>query len=143
MASIAALPARTDALEQDILSIMIQDMRRASESVSGEIYTDGLSNVLSEPEFAESDEARRALKIFEERSTLQDILARTTINSNVGALQVLIGGKENGRNCVNVRSSWRVYGVPGMATGMLASSAHAYVLCADNSYSTICGGIIE
>src|SRR5512141_1705510 len=34
--SIAALPARTDALEQDILSIIVQDMRRASESISGE-----------------------------------------------------------------------------------------------------------
>ena len=119
VASIAALPARTDALEQDILSIMIQDMRRASESVSGEIYTDGLSNVLSEPEFAESDEARRALKIFEERSTLQDILARTTINSNVGALQVLVGGEgewEELRQCSIVLAR---YGVPGLATGML------------------------
>jgi heat-inducible transcriptional repressor len=119
VASIAALPARADALEQDILSIMIQDMRRASESVSGEIYTDGLSNVLSEPEFAESDEARRALKIFEERSTLQDILARTTINSNVGALQVLVGGEgewEELRQCSIVLAR---YGVPGLATGML------------------------
>jgi len=119
VASIAALPARADALEQDILSIMIQDMRRASESVSGEIYTDGLSNVLSEPELAESDEARRALKIFEERSTLQDILARTTINSNVGALQVLVGGEgewEELRQCSIVLAR---YGVPGLATGML------------------------
>src|SRR4030095_15023774 len=101
------------------LSIMIQDMRRASESVSGEIYTDGLSNVLSEPEFSESDEARRALKIFEERSTLQDILARTTINSNVGALQVLVGGEgewEELRQCSIVLAR---YGVPGLATGML------------------------
>src|SRR5512142_367593 len=54
---IASLPARSDALDQDILSLIVQDMRRASESVAGEIYTDGLSNVLSEPEFAE-DETR-------------------------------------------------------------------------------------
>ena len=39
-------------------------MRRTADLISGEIYTDGLSNVLSEPEFAESDEARRALKLF-------------------------------------------------------------------------------
>jgi heat-inducible transcriptional repressor len=117
--SIAALPARIDALDQDILSIIVQDMRRASESISGEIYTDGLTNILSEPEFAESDEARRALKIFEERSTLQDLLARTTINSNVGALQVLVGGEgqwEELRQCSIVLAR---YGVPGLATGML------------------------
>jgi heat-inducible transcriptional repressor len=117
--AISALPARADALEQDILSIIIQDVRRSAKSLSGEIYTDGLANVLSEPEFAESDEARRALKIFEERSTLQDLLARSTINSNVGALQVLVGGEgewQELRQCSIVLAR---YGVPGLATGML------------------------
>ena len=117
--AIAALPARSDALDQDILTLIVQDMRRTARRVSGEIYTDGLTNVLSEPEFAESDEARRALKLFEERSTLQDLLARTTINSNVGGLQVLIGGEgewEELRQCSIVMAR---YGVPGLATGML------------------------
>ena len=116
---IAALPTRPDALDQDILILITQDMRRASESSSGEIYTDGLTNVLSEPEFAESDGARRALKIFEERSTLQDLLARTTNNGNIGGLQVLIGGEggwEELRQCSMVIAR---YGVPGMATGTL------------------------
>lgn len=116
--AIAALPTRSDALDQDILSLIVQDMRRTSQSVSGEVYTDGLTNVLSGPEFAE-DDARRALKLFEERSTLQDLLARTMVNSNVGALQVLIGGEgewEELRQCSIVVAR---YGVPGMATGML------------------------
>jgi heat-inducible transcriptional repressor len=119
MDSIAAIPARPDALDQDILTLITADMRRATERVSGEIYTDGLTNVLSEPEFAEPDEARRALKIFEERSTLQDLLARSTVNSNVGGLQVLIGGEggwEELRQCSMVIAR---YGVPGLATGML------------------------
>lgn len=116
--AIAALPMRPDALDQDILSLIVQEMRRTSQNVAGEIFTDGLTNVLSEPEFAEED-ARRALKLFEERSTLQDLLARTTINSNVGTLQVLIGGEgewEELRQCSIVLAR---YGVPGMATGML------------------------
>ena len=117
--AIAGIPTRPDTLDQDILSIINQDMRRTAASVSGEIYTDGLTNVLSEPEFAVSDEARRALKIFEERSTLKDLLARTTVNSNVGALQVLVGGEgewEELRQCSIVLAR---YGVPGLATGML------------------------
>ncbi|HEX6271202.1 MAG TPA: heat-inducible transcriptional repressor HrcA [Anaerolineales bacterium] len=117
--AIAALPARADALDQDILTLIVQDMRRMAERPSGEIYTDGLSNVLSEPEFAESDEARRALRLFEKGSTLQDLLARTTINSNVGGLQVLIGGEgewEELRQCSMVLAR---YGVPGLATGTL------------------------
>lgn len=117
--AIASLAARPDPLDQDILVLILQDMRRSSESSSGEIYTDGLTNVLAEPEFAESDGARRTLRIFEERSTLQDLLARTTTNSNIGGLQVLIGG-EGGREELRQFSMVIArYGVPGMATGML------------------------
>ena len=115
----SALPARSDALDQDILTLIIQDMRRNVNRVSGDVFTDGLTNVLSEPEFSESDEGRRALKIFGERSTLKDLLDRTTTNSNVGGLQVLIGGEggwEELRQCSMVIAR---YGVPGMATGTL------------------------
>ncbi|MBI3153071.1 MAG: heat-inducible transcription repressor HrcA [Chloroflexi bacterium] len=117
--SISSLTNRPDALDQDILLLILQDMRGAASRISGEIYTDGLTNVLGKPEFAESDEARRALKIFEERSTLKDLLARTTVNSNIGGLQVLIGGEgewEELRQCSMVIAR---YGVPGMATGTL------------------------
>jgi heat-inducible transcriptional repressor len=117
--AIAALLRRSDALDQDILTLILQDMRRVSDRVSGELYTDGLTNVLAEPEFAESDEARRALKLFGERSSLQELIARTMINSNVGGLQVLIGGEggwEELRQCSMVIAR---YGVPGLATGTL------------------------
>src|SRR5690606_10890164 len=43
--AISALPARPDALDQDILTLIVQEMRRAISSTSGEIYTDGLTNV--------------------------------------------------------------------------------------------------
>jgi len=117
--AISALSTRSDPLDQDILTIILQDMRQAVASISGEIYTDGLTNVLAEPEFAESDEARKALRIFEERSTLQDLLAKSTTNSNIGGLQVLIGGEggwEELRQCSMVIAR---YGVPGLATGAL------------------------
>lgn len=117
--TISALPTRSDALDQDILTLVVQDMRRNEKRVSGDIFTDGLTNVLTEPEFSESDEGRRALRIFGERSTLKDLLDRTATNSNVGALQVLIGGEggwEELRQCSMVIAR---YGVPGLATGTL------------------------
>jgi heat-inducible transcriptional repressor len=118
--AIANLSFRSDALEQDIITLLVQDMKRTSESTSGEIYTDGLTNVLSEPEFAESsDDARWAMKLFEERSTLQDLLARASTNSSVGGLQVLIGGAggwQELRQCSMVIAR---YGAPGLATGTL------------------------
>src|SRR5688572_6360512 len=117
--AISALSGRPDPLDQDILTLILQDMRKSVSRVSGEVYTDGLNNVLAEPEFSESDDARRALKLFGEPSTLQDLLARTTTNSNIGGLQVLIGSEgewDELRQCSMVIAR---YGVPGMATGTL------------------------
>jgi heat-inducible transcriptional repressor len=117
--AISTISSRTDALEQDIITLLVQDMKRTSESASGEIYTDGLTNVLSEPEFAESDDARWAMRLFEERSTLHDLITRASTNSSVGGLQVLIGGTgewEELRQCSMVIAR---YGAPGLATGTL------------------------
>jgi len=116
--AMSSLPTRPDPLDQDILLLILQDLRNTT-SRTNEIYTDGLTNVLREPEFSESEEARKTLKLFEERSTLQDLLAKTTTNSNIGGLQVLIGGEgewEELRQCSMVIAR---YGVPGMATGTL------------------------
>jgi heat-inducible transcriptional repressor len=116
---IMALPVSSDALEIDIIALISQDMRRAAERVSGNLYYDGLSNVLAEPEFNASDEARRALRLFDERSTLQDLLSRTALTSGVGGVQVLIGGEgtwEELRQCSMVLAR---YGIPGQVTGML------------------------
>jgi len=113
---IAAMPLRTDALEKDILTLVLQDMSKGEQRLSGDIYLDGLTNVLSEPEFLESNDARRAVHLFEERSLLQDLLAT---NSNVGGVQVLIGGEgkwEELKQCSVVLAR---YGIPGLATGML------------------------
>jgi len=113
---IAAMPPRSDTLEKDILTLALQDMSKGEQRTSGDIYLDGLTNVLSEPEFLESDDARRAVHLFEERSLLQDLLAT---NSNVGGVQVLIGGEgkwEELKQCSVVLAR---YGIPGLATGML------------------------
>ncbi len=59
------------------------------------------------------------MKLFEERSTLQDLLARASTNSSVGGLQVLIGGAggwQELRQCSMVIAR---YGAPGLATGTL------------------------
>jgi heat-inducible transcriptional repressor len=117
--AIAALTARSDALDRDILTLIVQDVRRNADRVSGDIYTDGLTNVLAEPEFTETEEARRALKIFGEPSMLKNLLDRTTTGDNIGGLQVLIGGEgvwEELRQCSMIIAR---YGVPGMATGTL------------------------
>jgi heat-inducible transcriptional repressor len=101
------------------MTLILSELRRTSESISGEMYTDGLTNMLSEPDFAGTDSARRALKLLEERTTLQDLLARTTTNSAVGGLQVLIGGEGGWEEISECSMVLARYGVPGLATGTL------------------------
>lgn len=114
-----SLAAHSNALEADIILLIMRDMRRAAERVSGNLYYDGLTNVLAEPEFNTPEDARRALRLLDERSTLQDLLSRTVLNSGVGGVQVLIGGEgtwDELRQCSMVLAR---YGIPGHVTGML------------------------
>jgi heat-inducible transcriptional repressor len=118
-AAIAALVPQMEALEQDVLNLIVEEMDRSSAVLGGEVYRDGFTNVLAEPEFAEVELARRALRVFEERTFLQDLLTSTILTTNVGGVQVLIGGEgtwEELRECSIVLGC---YGVPGLATGTL------------------------
>ena len=105
--------------EQEIITLMLEEMDHTDSTAAGDIYLDGLTNVLAEPEFADSEEARRALRVLEERPLLQDLLSRTIQNGSIGAVQVLIGGEgawDDLRNCSVILSR---YGAPGLATGTL------------------------
>ena len=116
---IAALPSRADVLEQDILLLIQQEMRQRSEASSGEIYMDGMANVLTEPSFAESDEGRRTLRLFDERARLRDLLSSTVVDASVGGVQVLIGGNEGWEELRQCSMVLARYGVPGQAMGTL------------------------
>lgn len=117
--AINALRGQLGALEQDVLKLVLEDMQHSTDILGGEVYRDGLTQVLAEPEFAEVEVARNALRIFEERPLLEDLLSRTVMGSELGGVQVLIGGEgtwEELRDCSVVLAR---YGAPGVATGTL------------------------
>jgi heat-inducible transcriptional repressor len=107
------------ALEQDIIKLIRDDITHMQHVITGEVYRDGLTLVLAEPEFAESETARKALRVLEERSLLEDLLSRTVLSSSVDSVQILIGGEgtwEELRDCSMVLAR---YGAPGLVTGAL------------------------
>lgn len=117
---ILALQAQTEALEQDVLRLIVDEMRRSSEALTGELYRDGLTHVLAEPEFGEIDVVRRALRVLEERPLLEDLLSRTVLSSGeMGGVQVLIGGEGNWEELKECSIVLARYGAPGLATGTL------------------------
>ena len=106
-------------LESSVMDWMQEEMARSDRLPTGEIFMDGITNMLSEPEFSGSEEARRALRVLDERSTLQEMLSRTVLPETIGGVQVLIGGEghwDDLRQCSVILSK---YGSPGIATGTL------------------------
>ncbi|RME06965.1 MAG: heat-inducible transcription repressor HrcA [Anaerolineae bacterium] len=117
---VRALQARaSDDLQRDVLKLIAAEMERSDKVLAGEIYRDGLANVLAEPEFAEPGVAHRALRFWEERSQLEELLAQTVLTPETSGVHVLIGGEgkwEDLSDCAVILSR---YGVPGVATGAL------------------------
>jgi heat-inducible transcriptional repressor len=119
MDGIAAVSSQMDILEQDVIKLVFDEMLRSRERLTGELYRDGLTHVLAEPEFGETALARKALRILEERPLLDDVLTRTVLTSEPGGVQVLIGGEgtwEELRDCTMILAR---YGTSHMATGTL------------------------
>jgi heat-inducible transcriptional repressor len=121
-AGLSTLTGQLNSLEQEVVELILQDLMQASLMIAGDVYMDGLTNVLAEPEFSTSEDARRALRLLEERSMLEDLLSRTVLSTSgpggVG-VQVLIGGEGTWKDLRQVSLVLARYGVPGMATGTL------------------------
>jgi heat-inducible transcriptional repressor len=116
---IAALRVQLGALEQDVIRLILDEMRRYEGIRAGEVYRDGITHVLNEPEFAEVEVARNALRILEERTLLEDLLSRTVLTSEMGGVQVLIGGEGTWEELRDFSMVLARYGAPGLATGTL------------------------
>jgi heat-inducible transcriptional repressor len=103
-------------LAREILTVVVELMHRADFIATAEMVHDGLNNVLKTPEFSDPDLVSRTLHILEEQSLLGEFLSRA-LGSEVGGVQVVIGGEgdwEDLRDCSMVIAR---YGTPGLATG--------------------------
>ncbi len=119
--SLAALRATYQGLDCDVLEWVMEELKGASSSAAGEVYLDGMTNLLSEPEFSGSEDARRPLRLLEERSSLQDLLDSVVLTntSNSAGVQVLIGGEGNWDELRQCSVLLTRFGAPGLATGTL------------------------
>ncbi len=116
---ISTKPSDLDALGEDMYKLVLDELSRFNRQITGEVYQDGLDNVLAGPEIAEVDAARKALRVLEERQFLETLLAQTVMNTEVGGVEVLIGGESNWEELSNFSLVLARYGVPNLATGIL------------------------
>jgi heat-inducible transcriptional repressor len=119
--AVSQIQSRIDELpffEADIAGLVVVLMQRAEVSATGIIYRDGLSEVLQEPEFAEGEQAQGLVRVMEEHSFLEAVLA-DALSPEVGSVQVLIGGEGRWDELSACSLVLARYGVTGLATGAL------------------------
>ncbi len=108
-----------DGLDLEILDWVVEEMNETTAAAAGEVYLDGLQNVLAQPEFTGSEEARRAVHVLEERTILHDLVTRSLATSSTGGVQVLIGGEGTWSELRPFSVVLARYGTPGLITGTL------------------------
>ena len=104
--------------EAEICDLVVEMIERCDSRTTGEVYRDGLTEMLSQPEFLGSETSQGALRLLEERSFLDSFLAET-LSPLVGGVQVIIGGEGRWEELNNCSMVLARYGVPGFATGAL------------------------
>jgi heat-inducible transcriptional repressor len=101
-------------LETDVLNLLT-DLMTADDSVPmNEVYRDGLTEVLQEPEFTRRSDANALVTALEQPNFLSEV-----VSSPVGTVQVVIGGEGRWRELSSCSMVIARYGVEGFATGAL------------------------
>jgi heat-inducible transcriptional repressor len=104
------------ALEQQVLGVVAEVMKRVDDQAGLHLYRDGLLNILDQPEFTVPESARNVVHLFEDRTLLEDLLTEML---EVGGVQVIIGGEGRWNELSECSLVVSPYGVSGEATGAL------------------------
>ena len=102
--------------EASVLERVLLVMKGAERRAAQEVYRDGLSQLLGEPEFADVTKREQVLQLFEQRRLLDAILSRMLGATGV---QIIIGGEGSQREFEDVSMILSPYGVRGKASGVL------------------------
>ena len=103
-------------LAAQVAMLIAEMMGRIDSQVGGQIYRDGLAQVLEAPEFAENANARKIVRVLEQRPLLQTILDEYLIGDDV---HVVIAGDGRFDELQDISLVISSYGVSNHATGML------------------------
>lgn len=111
-----------DSLESDVTRAVASVMRSVDEGRVEDAHLDGVRNVLSQPEFAGSDQVLDLLEMLDERNVSRALPLRSLAGDGVtviigGDSPQLAGANELMRACSVIIGS---YGAPGEASGALA-----------------------
>ncbi len=110
---LAGLPA----LGQMVGEAVAEIMEAADSRAEAAIYREGLAQILSEPDLVERGQARQMVAALEGPGLVEVIATATP--SEIGSVQVLIGGEGRWEDLRDLSLILARYGVEGGATGLL------------------------
>ncbi len=110
-------PGSIQSPQTEIFNIVLQTIKGSEIISSGEVYRDGLANMLSEPEFSEPEKAKQTLELFEDRVMLDDLLSRTVFDSDTPGVHVIIGGEDTWDQLADTSLILASYGAKDHAMG--------------------------
>ena len=99
--------------EADVMNLVLELIADGAPP-NRDVYRDGLTEVLRQPEFTSQNDARALVDAMEEPDLL-----KYAMTSRVGTVQVLIGGEGRWRELSSCSMVLARYGVEGFATGAL------------------------
>jgi len=114
---IAVSPLPLSSLEQDVVEYVLELMGEVDRQAHIEVYRDGLINILSAPEFADMERAQAVLRLLEEGTLLEAVLAEVGLTRR--GVQVIIGGEGRWKEMRDCSLVMARYGPPEEAVGVL------------------------
>ena len=105
-----------DELERQVLELVIRAMRQLEEQLNDQIHSDGLIEILSQPEFAQIARVRQVLELLQGGKGLSPLIPQALASSGV---QVVIGGEHSRDEMREYSVVLSRYGVAGEVEGVL------------------------
>ncbi|HMO58014.1 MAG TPA: heat-inducible transcriptional repressor HrcA [Roseiflexaceae bacterium] len=107
---------RLDDLERQVLDVVVRSMQQFEEQLNSAIHSDGLIEVLNQPEFAKVTRIRQMVEILQGGKGLGPLIPRALASSGV---QVVIGGEHGADDMREYSVVLSRYGIDGEVAGVL------------------------
>lgn len=102
---------------RQVAALICEIMERIDNHISGQIYRDGLVQILDAPDFAGADHMRKIVRVFEQRTLLEQVLGEYPDNTT--DIQVVIAGEGRYAELQDISLVIGRYGITDRATGVV------------------------
>ncbi|MCE7984084.1 MAG: heat-inducible transcription repressor HrcA [Caldilinea sp. CFX5] len=102
---------------RQVALLISEVMERTDNHISGQIYRDGLVQILEAPDFAGGEHVRKIVRVFEQRTLLEQVLGE--YSDNATGIQVMIAGEGRYAELQDISLVIGRYGASDRATGVV------------------------